>query len=89
MSFEEGTKFDPSKLSKVVVHGWGGGLHLGKFKVNWVMFDQPLGWQKVFFHFKSFRQDRSTPFCLDLLRCNSNSLEQQCSSSINVKVQSI
>ena len=29
MNFEEGTRFDPGKLSKVVVHGWGGGLHLG------------------------------------------------------------
>ena len=29
VSLEEGTRFDPGKLSKVVVHGWGGGLHLG------------------------------------------------------------
>ena len=32
---EEGTRFDPSKLSKVIAHGWGGGLHLGTFE--WMM----------------------------------------------------
>ena len=34
---EEGTKFDPSKLSKVVAHGWGGGLHLGTFDLMMVV----------------------------------------------------
>jgi len=28
---EEGTRFDPSKLSKVIAHGWGGGLHLDEY----------------------------------------------------------
>jgi len=31
VTFEEETRFDPAKLSKVVVHGWGGGLHLDEF----------------------------------------------------------
>jgi len=31
VNFEEGTRFDPGKLSKVVVHGWGGGLHLDEY----------------------------------------------------------
>jgi len=29
--FDEETRFDPGKLSKVVVHGWGGGLHLDEY----------------------------------------------------------
>jgi len=31
VSLEEGTRFDPRKLSKVVVHGWSGGLHLDEY----------------------------------------------------------
>ena len=34
---EEGTRFDPSKLSKVIAHGWGGGLHLGTFELMMVV----------------------------------------------------
>ena len=34
---EEGTRFDPSKLSKVIAHGWGGGLHLGTLQLMMVV----------------------------------------------------
>ena len=34
---EEGTRFDPTKLSKVIAHGWGGGLHLGTLQLMMVV----------------------------------------------------
>ena len=37
MFLEEGTRFDPSKLSKVIAHGWGGGLHLGTLQLMMVV----------------------------------------------------
>ena len=37
MILEEGTRFDPSKLSKVIAHGWGGGLHLGTLQLMMVV----------------------------------------------------
>ena len=34
---DEGTRFDPSKLSKVIAHGWGGGLDLGTLQLMMVV----------------------------------------------------